>query len=766
MSEESPQQSEQENEVTECTVASETPGSEAEIFRPFLLLHSPTKKQSLLAAVFFFFLLLVDKFNVFSDIATHAFGGSTRDGGLYLWLFRQNANFFSFPWFDTQAFYPYGMTLAWSDNFLLPALSGNIITLLGASTLSAYNVTLLTALFLNGYCTYQLAHRITGAYFASLIAGAGFGLYSFFTHHAGHPQLLFAFWIPLSILFTCFYLSTLKKRSLLVACLCISGSFLCSVYYALFIALLIPIFLFGIFLVRPNYFGKRQCTDYVIAFFTAMVPIIPFALPYLETQNLFGSRQLYEPFFFSASGLSYLTVTQFHLVYGSILSELSHMEATLFPGFTLLVFLVAALKRLAVAKQLKRLGQITVFSVLLLLFFSDAGKQFPILLYTSAVLGWLSILLCSIFLHQLGALERSREYYVLSNRNFIAVFLFTGLIFLVLSLGPLGNIAENQYALSPFAVLFTSVPGMGAIRAAGRFGVIAIWCVFMTLPFLLPLLRHKKNWGPGFYILSFLLLAVENMCSTYPLEQPAVIPTAYMTANHSLSESDAAIAIPVSPTGSTTQQSFSLDAYARHSVNTMLWSQGGAFRLVNGYSGQISALHKNLSGNLLHFPDLRSLSALGSIPNLTHIFYHGDEVEGFDKERFATQLENSPLLKILSEENSTYLLEFTPETRLTDTFKLLVPPNQAGTLQLELKALYQKDSPEFRVDMFIETYHADAPLASLPVQANDVYEEFSVRLPETTERMRPLKIYFTSNAPGQIYLRRRHFQTDQAIKYR
>ena len=90
-------------------------------------------------------------------------GGFRGDAGIYIWITKAAAQqIFAWPsvGFDAGIFYPFGNSLAYTDNYLLPALCSFLLTSLGLGTQAAYNATLVLAAILNGVCVYQLAREV------------------------------------------------------------------------------------------------------------------------------------------------------------------------------------------------------------------------------------------------------------------------------------------------------------------------------------------------------------------------------------------------------------------------------------------------------------------------------------------------------------------------------------------------------------------------------------------------------------------------------
>ncbi|RIL01799.1 MAG: hypothetical protein DCC75_13495, partial [Proteobacteria bacterium] len=165
----------------------------------FLLLHKSSFRLSLHAAGILLLVLLLIRASALPQLSSSYIGGFEGDGGLYIWLTQWNlSGLFSLPWFNTKAFYPYTRSLAWSDSYILPSLAAWPLVKLGASLALAFNLIILIANFLNGFLTYRLAYALTGKQEAALFAGISFMSLSSLTYNLGHPQLQFAFWLPLA----------------------------------------------------------------------------------------------------------------------------------------------------------------------------------------------------------------------------------------------------------------------------------------------------------------------------------------------------------------------------------------------------------------------------------------------------------------------------------------------------------------------------------------------------------------------------------------
>ena len=129
----------------------------------YIVLHKISIRNTLIASAIYLLTLLAIRWKAITGLTTYYLGGSHSDAGLYYWLFRHHLRFFfSDGFFQTTAFFPYPNTLAWSDNFLFPALLAMPFAKLGIPEDALYNLILLLVHFLLGYCTFRTVHLVTG----------------------------------------------------------------------------------------------------------------------------------------------------------------------------------------------------------------------------------------------------------------------------------------------------------------------------------------------------------------------------------------------------------------------------------------------------------------------------------------------------------------------------------------------------------------------------------------------------------------------------
>jgi hypothetical protein len=134
-------------------------------------------------------------------------------------------------------FAPVGVDLTLNTHTALPAFVGATV-LAPLPLVAAVNVTILAALFLNGWCAYRLATRFTADRGAAIAAGLVFGGSTYITAHLnGHFNLIGAWTVPLFALATAEALRG-SARWGVVAGAVLGGTVYVDYYYVVFEAAL------------------------------------------------------------------------------------------------------------------------------------------------------------------------------------------------------------------------------------------------------------------------------------------------------------------------------------------------------------------------------------------------------------------------------------------------------------------------------------------------------------------------------------------------
>lgn len=711
----------------------------------FIEFHRSSKKNELFAISILLLFLVLIRYQAILNIQTLFLGGTQADAGLYVWLLRFHTIDQLNSWFNTSAFYPYGNSLAWSDNFILPGLFGAGLIKLGIPLVVAYNLLILGANFLNGYLTYRLAFRISGLIIPALVAGTAFMCSSFFTGNLGHPQLQFAFWLPLGISLFLRAIATRGMRWTFFSALVVVATFLSTLYYAVFLALILCTLFVGVMLLRPERFNIKESACLLGASLLGLALLAPFVPAYLDSQRYFGGRQLYEAAAFSATFLSYFSAPPFHW-YLSVTELFSHSEAHLFPGIFLILAFCLGFRRLLESKKLRVSGYTfcALFFLTLLLTLTTTnrwGWYFEAAHYLAAASSWLTLGIFLYHINLLGRLEKRLGLFIISGRGMFAIFSLVALLFLLISFGPLGNPEKHQAALGVHRFFFEFFPGLGSIRAISRAGMVVILFLALLSALSLAFLQKILSLREIAFAPLLILVLVENYCTTYPLEPQSVSPPLF-NAISALPSKDAILTLPFSAELNAQGEVQSWFQLARRQVDAMNWSLNTTHPTVNGYSGQRSWIINNFPKLMAGFPDRTSLNALGTVAGLRYVVFAPRFVENFNAEEFRHKLDGlAQQLELLGEDNEgNFLLEYKGEIKLSPKFYLLAPTQQdkSSNLVFSLMSPYEKADREITISLQLEDSASE--LSNIKIKTDGVWNQYQVELPIRKSRVAPLKL--------------------------
>lgn len=565
-------------------------------------------------------------------ITTRHLGGSFGDGGLYVWL---TSIFVRNPIealrFETNAMYPYPLTRAWSDSFLLPGALVLLLTKLGAPFQLAYNTTLLTALGLNGGTSALLGRRIGLTPYVAMFAGVLVANSPFLISNLGHPQLLFFFWIPLAwalVLPSDKESRPFKARWFLSGC-AVTGAFYCAVYYAIFACLGLGLIWFRQLCATPKPLFRALSIP-----FYAMIGALPilYGAPfYLSIQNYFGERRMYEAAHFAAQGVSYLSYSPLHAFFNTS-ATLSHSEAHLSAGYSLL--LIAFLFTVySVIRNRSIVGALLLITIAVLVA-SPVVQSLKV--HDTIILsagGWLAIVLII--------------YAIMATRSSVSTLVGVAVIFFVLSLGPGQTASHHSAPYAPLAVLYHYVPGLSAIRAVGRMGVIPILAVTLLSMFAVQSLflwmkaRQSRSRYRATLILIIPAIFLVDLCAIQfiPIDAPPKIPEAFKSIARLSPQTTRSVVIPFSPKSSD-KLAPEWNRFAMLSTQYALWNKDNPnSKIVNGYSGQRSKIQKTLSENLAQFPDEKSFAVLGTLCGIDSIIVVPSMYTSWNQVGFIDRLE-------------------------------------------------------------------------------------------------------------------------------
>ncbi len=729
--------------------------------KAFLSLFEFAFDKEALAFAIICLVMVVFRWDAILAFNSRYLGGVEQDAGLYIWLTESNIrDLFSLPWFNTEMFYPYTRTLAWSDNFILPSLFAWLFNLTGIGKIAAYNLVILGATVLNGFLTYLLCYRLRGDRLAALGGGALFMCLSWFSGNLGHPQLQFAFWIPLSLLALFSFYGGFSWCWAVVIGLSISGAFLCGIYYSVFIVALITVVLIGSLILKPEAFYSKDWIA-LAGIILGLLPVIPFLLPYLDAKEVFGSRGLYEAHYFSATLLSYFSFSPFAWLYKGTAS-LSHAEAQLGSGLIIIAMAVLAYLRITETKALTKTSLFflvaffaaSIFSIDEIHLLPYVGGQLPN--YLCAIGMWIAIGGFAYLLWKVGRIEMRLGYPIITNRNLLAIFLFGALVFYFLSFGPQANPTKGHFALGIFRVFYEILPGFDSIRAIGRCGIVCLFCLCVLYSLMVAHFKKSGTLNVFFVGLTIIFSLGENFPFVYPLEMKKPNPEIFGKLLGLPDENGAVVVLPFTSELKQDGQVRSWGDFAEKNVDYMNWVFDSKHPLVNGYSGQRTKITNDFPARLASFPKEQALKGLGIIGGLKYVVYLPSYNPDFEKRRFEKELATAGnQLTLLEEDHAgNKLFQFNGEQLINrGDFELMVPSWPEGKLEFDLKADSEADAPEILLDVMNEEYFPGGPLASFRLAANGNWRGFKMNIPLTSGKVRPLRLKFKSDKDIPIYMK-------------
>jgi len=173
--------------------------------------------------------------------------------------------------------------------------------------------------------------------------------------------------------------------------------------------------------------------------------------------------------------------------------------------------------------------------------------------------------------------------------------------------------------------------------------------------------------------------------------------------------------------------------------------------LVNGYSGVRSKLMREYPGQLVDFPDARSLKALARIAGLRYIIYLGSKVPNFNRATFLAGISDlSPTFVVDAEDNeNNFLIQFYPRALLSNRPSILVAPG-AKALEIAIKCP-TPTAIACPFSIWIDSVRPGVPYLRSELPANSSFLKLKIDLPQTLEQVNPLKLTLQSECQQDLW---------------
>lgn len=391
-------------------------------------------------------------------------------------------------------FYPEPYSLALSEHLFAQVLQVAPVYALTGNIILGYNLIFLSTFVLSATGMYLLVRDLTGDWRAGAIAGLAFGFLPYRIAQVAHLQVLSAQWMPLSLWGIHRYIAHRSRRGLVGGAAALVLQNLSCGYYLLYFTPFVPLFVVQQLWVARRLKETRTWLALSAAGGITAAVTMPFLLPYLEVQGLYGfERSLAEVRTFSANVWSYATAAVPLLVWGRILRLHTGPEGETFLGVAALCLAAVGVGAAAVharrdARALPPMpaARRAVATVLALGVAVQAVVVISTLLVGGFKLAWAGLSISASrplrALTQavviLAALLAASPGTRVMARTILAspVVFFGGLTVVAvwLSLGPVPAAGTDRLpGLGLYALLYDHVPGFTGVRVPARYAMVA-----------------------------------------------------------------------------------------------------------------------------------------------------------------------------------------------------------------------------------------------------------------------------------------------------
>lgn len=234
--------------------------------------------------------------------------------------------------FDANIFSPATTTLAYSDATMLEGLVGAPLLWAGLPPTLVYNLLLLGGFAGSGVAMFVLARHLTARTAPSLVAAAIFTMLPYRIEHFMHLELQWAMFIPLTFWALHRAVESMSWRWGVLAGLFLWLQVLACVYYGVFLAITLLVFVPVLVLVTARDRIVRLVPVIGAAVVVAAVLTLPFALPYRAASAELGGRPMTDIARYSATPVNYLATSPLNRVWGWTSDRWGGSELRLFPG--------------------------------------------------------------------------------------------------------------------------------------------------------------------------------------------------------------------------------------------------------------------------------------------------------------------------------------------------------------------------------------------------------------------------------------------------
>ncbi|MCB0210387.1 MAG: hypothetical protein KDJ52_13705 [Anaerolineae bacterium] len=533
--------------------------------------------------------------------------------------------------FDTNIFYPYPLTLAYSESFLLIAAQALPFLLITDSHLVGMNLSVLITFVLSGYAMYLLVTAWTANRWAGLVAGI---LFAFSPHRFGqlnHLELLITQWLPLTLLALHWTLTRPGRRYAVLFALFFNMQALSGFHFMLNLTIACVLLALVYTVTGRVYWRPGLWIAAAVSIVVTLALNWPIWHMYLRFSDVMAAvRTPGEVRIYSAALTDYLTAIPYNFLYGWTFGHWpadNHQIQPLMPtGITGILLVLIALISLVTNQNRNPQPPISNPSASLRTSLQSPVSQSPSLLISN-----------------------------LQSPITLFLLLLT-LIALILSFGLNENALGPTFAplleYSPYRWLYNHISIFQGIRVPGRYGVLVLLTLSIlaglgTAQLLAFLTRRSNPQSPisqspnplisqspilqfsilhsSFFILLIALILLESWSA--PLIGPQfpagnAIPPVYAYLREQTPDDAVILELPFA-----NASEFLYEYYSSHH-----WRS-----LANGGTGFTPPVYKDLRAWFNAFPDPRSLDVIQQL-GVDTVILHSDSYEPEAWQRVLSEL--------------------------------------------------------------------------------------------------------------------------------
>jgi hypothetical protein len=446
--------------------------------------------------------------------------------------------------YDAPMFHPAMLPLAFSENFIVPALLVLPLHLAGVPPVAVYNVAFLLGFALSGYGAWVLARMVSGSSFGALVAGIFYAFCTFKLEHLAHLQIVFSGWIPLLLaaLLAYWRRPTWHRASLVTLSLVALG--LTNLYYLMYSAVAVLGTVATFVIVRRR--SWRFYAGLAAAGIAAMILLYPFLRPYRIVAKEYGhKRYLEEVRWGSATWSNWLVPSFRSRIYASVPAPSAFApERQLFPGLAILFLTIVAVvatprspigssppgdarptwpEPLPRSRRLRLLMDIVIFAALGTAWAAAVGDRHEITAYGKRLLSVSSSDVPMMIAIVLALIRFSPHLRWAAERSRFSLGAWIAAVWV--AVGVLGSFGANSFF---YTFLYRRFEAIQSMRVPARFAIIAytglaVWGALGVTQ----LLRGREGWrrtiaGSGLVLLMIVDVSPRIRWEHVPAETPPV----------------------------------------------------------------------------------------------------------------------------------------------------------------------------------------------------------------------------------------------------